>query len=358
MNPRTYQWNANIERQLPGQFLLTVAYVGTRGTHLFNNRELNPGIFDPNTGTTTRLNPDRGSIFVRSNHGDSVYHGLQVDAARRFSHGLLLRGAWTYSRSIDNTSEIFVTSGGSTRFQDQLDPSGRADRGPSAFDRKHRAVFTWVYDLPKPPSGEGFTKVLSLIARDWQISGTAAFETGAPETIHTGGFDINGDLSGFNDRPFFGSASVPINFANCFQPTATCDSGVGFSLDGVTFTDFNSSFGFDPVTGNFTAKASDFRYYFILGKNGNVGRNSFYNPGRQDWTMAVSKRIKMPMAHLEGQQIELRMEAFNPWNHANLGGGANGVASVSGDINSPNFLDTSVTKWGGRSVRFWVKYNF
>jgi hypothetical protein len=346
-NPETLQWNVNVERSLPGNWIATVAYVGTRGEHLYLNHELNPGV------DSVRLNPDRGSIFARTNNGDSIYHALQTKVERSFKNGFLFRGAYTFSRSIDNGSEVFVTSGGSTRAQDQF--SFRGDRGPSAFDRKHRAVFTWVYQLPQVHGDSGALRAVRFVTNGWQVSGTASFESGAPETINFGGFDQNGDLSGFNDRPSIGNPAVPINYSPaCLDPAGTCNTGVGFSLDGVNFVDFNSSFGLDPATGDFVAKATDFHYLAILGRNGSVGRNTFYNPGRQDWAMSVQREFKIH----ESQAFLLRMEAFNPFNHPNLGGGEDGVPSVSGDIISRTFLDKSVTRVGGRSVKFFVRYSF
>ena len=193
---------------------------------------------------------------------------------------------------------------------------------------------------------------LQYVTNGWQVSGTASFESGAPETIHLERFDVNGDLSSFNDRPSLGNPKIPINYsAACLNPNGTCDTGVGFSTDGTSFVDFNSSFGFDPVTGNFTATANDFRYLVVLGKNGNVGRNTFYNPGRQDWAMSVQREFKI----LERQAFLLRLEAFNPFNHPNLGGGEDGVPSVSGNLASSTFLNTSITSVGGRSVRFYLR---
>lgn len=347
VNPKTLQWNTAVERSLAGGWMASVAYVGTRGEHLYLNHELNPGV------NSVRLNPNRGSIFARTNNGDSIYHGLQMKVEHNFRKGLLFRGAYTFSRSIDNGSEVFVTSGGSTRAQDQF--SFRGDRGPSAFDRKHRAVFTWVYDLPGMAGDSAAARALKSVTNGWQVSGTASFESGAPETIHLESFDVNGDLSGFNDRPSLGNPKIPINYsAACLNPAGTCDTGVGFSFDGVNFTDFNSSFGTDPNTGAFTAKASDFRYLVVFGKNGNVGRNNLYNPGREDWSMAIQKEFKI----LERQAFLVRLEAFNPFNHPNLGGGEDGVPSVSGSITSPNFLNTAVTSVGGRSIKFFVRYSF
>jgi len=352
-NPLTYQWNLNVERQLPAGFLATVAYVGTRGERLFMNHELNPAVFDPNTFQSARLNPNAGPILVRTNHGDSIYHGLQVDVNRRFRNGLLFRAAYTYSRSLDNGSEVFVTSGGSTRMADAFD--FRSDRGPSAFDRNQRAVFTLIYQTPSFSGWSGFAHGLSYLARDWQVAGTAAFESGAPETIHVEGFDANQDASAFNDRPFEGNKTIKVNQECLFSGDPTCSTGVGFTVDGVAFGDLTSQFdndtNFNPI-----GPASDFRYYFYLGKKGDVSRNSFYNPGRQDYTAAIARMFRIPGR--EGQELEFRTEMFNPFNHANFGGGRGGVSSVSGDLLNPNFMNVDVTREGGRSVRFRLKYTF
>jgi hypothetical protein len=340
-NPLTYQWNINIQRELPGNWFASVAYVGTRGTRLWLNEQLNPGI----TQDSVRENPDRGSIIARSNHGDSIYHGLQLNAEHRFSKGLLFQSAYTWSKAIDNGSEVFTTSGGSTQQQNLLD--FRSDRGPSSFDRRHRLVLTWVYDLPHAGNSL-FSKV---VANGWQFSGSAAFETGAPENLFIGGFDVNGDASFFNDRPSLGNPAIPINYsAACRNPNGTCDTGVGISFDGgATYVDLNSSF---------VGTAKDFRYLFINGQNGKLGRNSFYNPGRQDIIMAVQREFKIPMKRFEQQSLQLRLEAFNPFNHPNLGGGENNVPSVSGDFFNAHFQDTSVTRVGGRQVRLYAKYSF
>ena len=70
--------------------------------------------------------------------------------------------------------------------------------------------------------------------------------------------------------------------------------------------------------------------------------------------MSIQREFKIH----ESQAFLLRMEAFNPFNHPNLGGGEDGVPSVSGDIISRNFLNQEVTRVGGRSVKFFVRYSF
>lgn len=346
LNPLTHQWNLNIERELPGGFILTTAYVGTRGIHLFTNQEYNP--FDPTTGI--RLNPTIGPVTVRTNSGDSNYNSGQVTLDRKFSHGVLLRGAYTYSKFIDDTSEVFTSTGGSSFSQDVFNQKG--DYGPSAYDRRHRFVLTYIWDLPYPHSTNGLgMTALSYITRGWQWAGTATFQSGAPETLQAG-FDNNGDGHGGSDRPSVGNPAVPINYSTtCLDPAGTCNTGVGFSIDGTTFVDFNSSFGLDPATGNFTATKNDFRYVVILGQNGDIGRNTFYGPGQMFYNTSVQRTFKF----LERQSITFRLELFNAFNHPNLftDGGLNSYS-----VANHNFLNIANTISGNRQIKFWLKYSF
>src|SRR5262249_39597374 len=144
---------------------------GTRANHLFMNQDLNFGI------NGNRLNPARGAIDVRTNGADSSYHGLQLDLRRNFKNGFLLEAAYTYSRAIDNSSEVFTNTGGSSYPQNPLSVS--ADRGPTAFDRPQRLAITWLYSLPYRGHG-----MFAYLVRNWTISGTAQFQSGAPDTIY------------------------------------------------------------------------------------------------------------------------------------------------------------------------------
>ena len=154
VNPLIYQWNFNVERSLPSNFLFRLAYVGTRGERLFLTEDANPKIVGVN------LNPARGSILARTNDGNSSYNGLDLSVDRSVGHGLMFRGAYTWSKALDNGSDIFTTSGDTIVPQDELNSS--LEKGPSAFDRRHRAVFTWIYTTP-----------LSSVARGKALSGGA-----------------------------------------------------------------------------------------------------------------------------------------------------------------------------------------
>src|ERR1700675_2143803 len=143
---------------------MEVAYVGTRGEHLWNNEQWNPRVFETVGVLNPRLVAERGSVLVRGNRGDSNYHGLQTTVTRQVRN-LSVRGAYTWSRAIDNSSEVFTTSGGTNRWMNVTDPG--SDRGPSAFHRTHRAVFSYTYELPNFKN-KGF---LTYVLGGWATSG-------------------------------------------------------------------------------------------------------------------------------------------------------------------------------------------
>jgi hypothetical protein len=358
-NPLTQQWNLDIQRELPGGLIFTAAYVGTRGEHLFVNTELNPGInqFDANNNLIRR-NPNFGSVVIRDNGGDSIYHSGQFSVDRKFSHGLLVRAAYTYSKLIDDGSEVFTTTGNSTFSQVITQQS--SDRSLSAYDRRNRFVASYVWELPYVHNtGNAAMGVVSYITRGWSWSGTFTAQTGNPETISVG-FDANGDGHSGNDRPSIGNLKVPINYsAACLNPAGTCDTGVGFSFDGVHFTDFNSSFGTDPVTGAFTATKNDFRYLVTLGQNGNLGRNTLIGPGQWFYNTGVARNFQLHERH----QLQFRAEFFNAFNHPNFFTDVPGIVAPNGfneidTITGPNFSRTALTIAGARQMKFWLKYSF
>jgi len=317
-NPRTYQWNMNVQRELPGKLIAQVAYVGTRGTRLYDNEQLNPRIpsdmlFSPGP----RMNPNDGSMVVRGNRGDSIYHGFQAEVNRNVGR-LSLRGAYTWSRSIDNSSEVFVNSGGASRWQDLKDP--RSDRGPSAFNHTNVAAFTWVYALPGPS-----TRILSQAFGGWMTSGSIVFQSGAPETLYFGGIDVNGDGEAFNDRPSILNPNAPINVSAACLSNPNCVTGIAvnepnpsdFGVAGLL--DLEQAFFGNNGQGGVILPVSpnQVRYVANVGMNGNVTRNSIVLPGLQQYNLSVLKNFKIPFG--EGHQLQFRADFLNAFNHFNAG---------------------------------------
>lgn len=349
-NPRIYEWNLNVQRELPGKLIGQVAYVGTRGTGLFDNEQLNPGVFSGSPFSLQRLNPNKGSIIVRGNRGDSIYHGLQADVKRNVGN-LSLQASYTWSRAIDNGSEVFTNSGGSSFWQNLEDP--RSDRGPSAFNHTNVASFTWVYQLPGPSKG-----FLSQVFGGWQSAGSIVLQSGAPETLFFGGVDFNGDGQG-NDRPSLVNKNAPINVSAACLSNPTCPTGIGIvdpaDLGPGTFDLEQLFFGINggqilPLTN------SQVHYVGIAGQNGNVGRNSIDLPGLETYNLSVFKNFKMPYA--EGHQLQFRADFFNAFNHFNAG--QNNIQGYGNLLNpGDGFLGgNNLTLDGGRAIQIWLKYSF
>ena len=308
VNPLTHQWNLDIQRELPGGVIVTAAYVGTRGEHLFESQAFNPKV---NGGA--RMNPNFGPVTVRDNAGDSIYHGGQLTVERKFSHGLLLHGAYTYSKLLDDGSDVFGPTGGNTINRNDFSQNPlcqKCDRGPSIFDVRHRLVASYIWDLPYIHNSSNlFTGVVKAITRDWTISGTTTAQTGFAGTPFLG-VDINGDGSVFNDRPII------------------VDPSKG---------------KFDPARYGAPPKTSPYA--------GTVGRGSLELPGFQNWDFAVQRSIKMPIWKLEGQRLTLRGEAFNVFNHANLG-----IPDLN--LAASDALDLPSTIYGGRVLKIKLTYAF
>ncbi len=137
-NPYTERWSFGFQRQLPGRALLDISYVGSESHKLTTRVDVNP--LQPDG---SRLHPDFGQRTVRASLGNSAYHSLQAGVNRRFAHGLQFAASYTWSRSLDSTSEGIVqvstqnNSSGLTSVPAALGGL-KLDRGISDFDRNQR----------------------------------------------------------------------------------------------------------------------------------------------------------------------------------------------------------------------------
>ncbi len=338
VSPITHQWNLNVERELPGNFLLTAAYVGTAGVRLFGNDEFNYRI------NNVRINRSRGAVMARTNGRHSSYHGGQFTLDRRFSHGMMMRGSYTLSRTLDNGSEVFTTSGGSTRVQDFASPG--SDKGLSVYHRTHRVALTYVYEIPGVKSEGAAWIPVRALTRDWQVSGTYFYQTGAPETIYIGGIDTNSDGNAFNGRPDLGSASAPFNSVGIDGTLFGVPTPAGMFYEAQNFLNCDD----ETIPCN-PAKAADNFHFLVRSGIGNVGRNTVETNSRHDWTFGLTRRFRIPIRGLESQNLELRAEMFNPFNHPNQG-----IPIL--DVLDPDFDNNTKTRFGGREIRFWLKWRF
>ncbi len=175
VNPLTYQYNLGIERELPGQNVLSVRYVGNRGEKLFANQQYN--YFSGLTGT--RLNTTRGAINLRGNFGDSNYNGAEISASHNFRQGLNIRANYVYSHDLSDADDVFAV-GSPTSYDANLAPGGRRqDYGNSAFDHRQFFSVAYVWSPAGLHASNGFANAaLGVLTRHWTVSGVTQLQSG------------------------------------------------------------------------------------------------------------------------------------------------------------------------------------
>ena len=200
--PQIHQWNLTLERQLPGQMVARAAYVGSHGSGVHRNRDLNPGRYIPGndasgnplstTGNVNSRRPyrDYQNIYSSEDSGRSNLHSMQLTLERRFVRGLAFKANYTLQKSLDDAPQ----TAGAQHQNPVRNPLGDPDMyGPSDFDRAHRFVSNFVWQMPTP------------------------FKDQAASQIHSGrlGTDRNRNLTGrfalyckFRWQPLFGRWSV------------------------------------------------------------------------------------------------------------------------------------------------------
>ena len=330
VNPVTQQWNLDLQRTLPAKFVLTASYVGTRGTHLFANEDWNPTV---NYGA--RINPNFGEVSVRTNTAQSWYNAGQVEVERTLGTSLTLRASYTYSKFLDDSSEILTTTG-ATSYAQILDCQ-KCDWGASTFDRRHHFVIAYVWQMPAAKSNW----ITRALTDQWQWSGIATFETGTPNNV-LDGFDNIG-----NGHP----GSRP-NLSNPNRPVTAIGIDTGAFTNGVeTGTDY--ALTQDCLNnGNCVVEpASSFRFIVPASGPGNLGRNAAFGPGQAYFDTGIQRNFPFHLGAVENQDIMFRTEFLNAFNHANL-------YTPTYSMISPLYADAAATVEGQRVIRFWLKYSF
>lgn len=332
--PYVQQWNMNVQRQLPGNTVVTVAYAGSKGTHLGDRRDLNqlfpvaasanpylPGQVintatdcggtvngNPVTGAAAnnlsvacgnvspdlyRPYPGYGSIQAREFQANSNYNSLQL-SARRYVGRLQLSASYTWSHSIDDSSD-----GGDANFVNSYNLE--STRSSSNFDQRHLFNMSYVYDLPF------FTKpgVLHTLFGSWSWSGLITYQTGTPFSVTNGAI---GDNAGVGNGVGTGSYVDVIGDPHASPSQKETDGVPG------------------PLLYNPAAFAEPTGLTF-----GNSGRNILNNPARTNFDMGLFKRFPLKS---EARSFEFRGEAFNVFNHTQWSGVNAGASCYGGTNNS------------------------
>lgn len=352
VNPMTYQWNFGIERQLPGEFKLTLNYVGTRGSELYANQQYNYFV------QGVRLNAARGPIIARGNFASSQYHGLQAGVTHDFSHNFFVQASYTYSKNLDDGSEVFTTFATPTSYSANLAPGYRyKEWGPSAYDFRNYLSLAYVWAIPNIPhlANPGANEVVDFIARGWQFTGVNAWQSGQYSTFNLNGFDFNLDGSTSNDRPLVGNPSAGLETIGMDGYVLGCTAAPGQGL---------FDYGANDDTGACNSVTSSQVHWVVpypytqaqIGQE--IGRNSFRNPGYWNMNAALQKSFGLHIRKMESSSFVIRGEAQNLFNHNNVGPLQIDLLDAAPGPGDP-YMNTSAARFDdNRSLRIWGKFVF
>lgn len=159
------------------------------------NTGLTPTVFNNFLGTTLRtpnvVSPF-GDVNAQSSIGNSTYNAMNLDLKKRFSNNFQFLASYTWSHSIDDSSDL------QTLLKPQNNRDVRADRADSLFDQRHRFVFSAI--VASPQEWRSSTNGLHRVLADFTVAPILELSSGRPFNILSGS-DQNADLQGTNERP-------------------------------------------------------------------------------------------------------------------------------------------------------------
>jgi hypothetical protein len=257
---------------------------------------------DPMTGNGCPPDgiPVFSSIFAQDTIANSAYNSLQASFDKRFSGGLQLTAAYTFSKSFDQASS----------FEGILNPiDPRRSRSLSSFDARHRIVLSYYYELPF----RKYTGVTGQILNGWALSGITTFQTGFPIRITS---QADNELMYSFDFELPGEPNQIAPFRTT-KPQKTCFNGLcNYAFDPNSFTE-NASTPNDPTDPTTPPNCSDQKVFgcydpTLFGSMGNAPRTICCGPHISNTDFAILKTFKIS----EVKRVDFRAEFFNIFNHS------------------------------------------
>jgi hypothetical protein len=301
----TIQWNANAQRQFRNNYIVEVAYTGSRSYNehkRYNINQAQPGT----TPIATRVPYPafQSAILYSSDAGWARFNGLSFRLEKRFSDGLFFLSNYQVSTNRDNGSgEVEAND---TAYAWDLN----ADEGYSRYDQRHRAAISFGYELP---FGAGKT---------WLSSG-------GPAAYLLGGWQVQGIVRLGSGFPF---SVTSTNVCQCgsFLPQRVnlVTPGVFGDIDNATVDHW-----FDNTAYSVPA----------AGTQGTAGRNTVRGPGTQQVNLSLSKRFPIGRA-----RAEFRAEVFNMFNHNNFGNPDSNISNLT--------VGTITTADDGRNAQLGFRF--
>jgi hypothetical protein len=339
--PYTEEWMLSIERQADPATVFSASYIGTsshRQRVLIEPNAGNPALclslgqpseVQPGTltcgaggedtvyypigggqvnGTRGPLGSNFGSNALQSTIGYANYNALEL-SARHTSGRLEFSAAYTYSKSLDQSSNI----------GEEVNPFNPAlSYALSSFDVTHNFVFSYEYQLP-------FDRLVhpNRLSQGWSLSGITRFASGFPITMTNNG-----------DNSLIGTNPNGVNNSSIDEPDY---SGGPLHLNRNPRKNGNKYFDATAFSMN------------TLGTPGNAKRRFFHGPGADNYDMAIAKSLRLT----EAKSLLFRVETFNVFNHTQF----NGPSSVDGNIGSSTF-GNAISSAPPRILQGALKFNF
>jgi hypothetical protein len=316
--PYIQQYSLGIQHEFANNWMLNLGYVGSTGRKQYRLIDENQaacavaltacyvGQYSPGLSDLT---VQGFGVHLMQSSSNSNYDSLQASVTKRFSHGLQFLASYTWSHSLDDysgdptgTSDVTVVPGNQA-------PGFLNNYASSDFDRRHRFVFSGIYDFPK------FYKGSSAFGRQavngWELASIVTVQTGTPFSVLT------------NDTAFVEARADSVG---------GCNPVLGGSVESRLGQYFNTSC-FTPAT--------------AVGDFGDTPRNFLRGPGQRSADISIIKYFPIT----EGTKIEFRSEFFNAFNIVNFQNPVNVLAAT----NAGQIVETST---GPRVIQFALKLNF
>ena len=310
--PYAQTWNVLLEQPLPHALTLDLSYIGTKGTGLIISEI--PNRAPPGSALTAdqrRLIADASGFTYDSTQGDSIYHAGQIRLTKRQTRGFTWNVSYIYSKSIDNATALGGVQGLNVTVQNPNDLA--AERGLSSFDHRHVLTSTAMATSPFGPQGYFLRDASkrSLFLREWNLTSSITYQTGAPLTALISGAIADPTGSGAVGSGRAEATGLPIN------------AGTGY---------FNTAAFTIPPPGQY----------------GDAGRNTIPGPPMFSWNASFGRGFVMH----EGSRyrLDVRASANNILNHVN-------IAGFGTTVNAANYgLATSAAAM--RSVTLTARFRF
>ena len=316
--PYIQQYSFGVQNEFANNWMLNLSYVGSEGRKEYRLVDQNQGVIQTAVGPAGPFYPGLSSLAVQGfgvhtmqSSSNSDYNSLQASVTKRYSNGLTLLASYTWSHSLDDysgdptgTSDVTVVPGNQAL-------GSLNNYASSDFDRRHRFVFSGIYDLPKFYKGaSGFAR---QAVNGWELASILTLQSGTPFSVLT------------NDTAFVQARAD-------FVPG--CNPVLSGSVQSRLSEYFNTAcFAPAPAT--------------AAGGFGDTGRNILRGPNQENVDISIIKYFPFT----ERTQLEFRSEFFNAFNLVSFQNPINVLAA-------PNVGQIVETSTGPRVIQFALKVNF